>query len=160
MQGFIVYIKQYVCNKLFVNRRFWKMHSTDLSKVPHRYAVMLTIHTRLVHPHPFVTERAAMFYKRMCHFRAKPRRYPVPDKKFRSTCRFCINYQESRYRKPQVDAAAILWTRNCFSRIPWKSPDVPLNANHWTSMAVSLLSRGFKLLLQLPLRVRHYPWRL
>lgn len=76
MQRFIVYIKQYVCNKLFVNRRFWKMHSTDLSKVPHRYAVMLTIHTQLVHPHPFVTERAAMFYNRVYHFRVKPRRYP------------------------------------------------------------------------------------
>lgn len=76
MQRFIVYIKQYVCNKLFVNRRFWKMHSTDLSKVPHRYVVMLTIHTQLVHPHPFVVERAAMFYNRVCHFRTKPRRCP------------------------------------------------------------------------------------
>jgi len=77
MQRFIVYVKQCVCNKLFVNRRFWKMHSTDLSKVPHRCAVMLTIHTRLVHPHPFVTERAVpMFYNRVYHFRAKPRRYP------------------------------------------------------------------------------------
>ena len=128
------------------------MHSTDLSKVPHRYAVMLTIHTRLVHPHPFVTERAAMFYKRVCHFRTKPRRYPVPDKKFRS-CRVCINYQtsiENLRLVPQwfyEQEIAFLGSRG--------NP-VPLDANHWTPTAVSLLSRGFKLLLQLPLRVRRY----
>lgn len=150
MQRFIVYIKQYVYNKLFVNRRFWKMHSTDLSKVPHRYAVMLTIHTRLVHPHPFVTERAAMFYNRVCHFRAKPRRYPCRIKKFRST----LHQLSGEYREFQIGAAAILRTRNCFSRIPRKSP---LTSTIERPRRLSLLSRGFKLLLQLPLRVRRYP---
>lgn len=78
-----LHIKQYICDKLFVNRQFWKIHSADLSKVPHRYAAMLTIYTRLVHPHPFVTERAVMFSnKRACHFRTKT--ISVPDEKFKS----------------------------------------------------------------------------
>lgn len=79
-RSFIVCAKQCVRDKLFVNRRSWKTHSADLSKVRHRYATMLTIYTRLVHPHPFVTVLAAMFYNRACHFRAKPPRHPRPMK--------------------------------------------------------------------------------
>lgn len=53
-----LHIKQYICDKLFVNRQFWKIHSADLSKVPHRYAAMLTIYTRLVHPHILLSPNA------------------------------------------------------------------------------------------------------
>lgn len=97
------------------------MHSTDLSKVPHRYAVMLTIHTQLVHPHPFVTERAAMFYNRVCHFRAKPRRYPcrVKNSDRRADSALIIRRVSKTFG---IGAAAILQTRN---RFPLDSAEIP-----------------------------------
>jgi hypothetical protein len=93
---------------------------------------MLTIHTRLVHPHPFVTERAAMFYNRVCHFRAKPRPVSLSDKKFRSTRRFCINYQAST-RKSQVGAASDFMNKKLLfspDSPDGKSPDAPLTPFH------------------------------
>lgn len=44
----------------------------------------------------------------------------VPDKKFRSTCRLCINYQANI--ENLRSAQPILRIRNCLSRIPRKSP--------------------------------------
>lgn len=62
---------------------------------------MLTIYTRLVYWHPFVTERAVMFSTGERYFGTK--RYPC--EKFKS--KQSIVYQSSdEHRKPQVDAAA------------------------------------------------------
>lgn len=107
------------------------MHSTDLSKVPHRYAVMLTIHTRLVHPHPFVTEPAAMFYNRVCHFRAKPRRYPC---RIKNSDRRADSASIIRRVSRTSDRRSRDFTNKKLS-FP-DSTEIPLDADHWTPTTV------------------------